>query len=49
MPYRLNPVRKNCVQKQENGKWEDIKCHNTVAQAQKHLAALEINVEKKEE
>lgn len=40
-PYRLNPVRKNCVQeKDETGEWVDKECYNTPGQAQAELSKL---------
>jgi hypothetical protein len=41
MPYRLSG---KCVQKQEEGRWKNVKCHPTRAEALAHLRALEVNV-----
>lgn len=47
MPYRLNPLDKRCVEKQESRRWVLIKCHLTIEEARKHLQALQANVEHK--
>lgn len=41
MPYRVSGA---CVEKQTDAGWETVKCHETAAQAERHLAALNINV-----
>lgn len=41
MPYRR---RGKQVQVKKGGAWRTLKTHRTVAQAQAHLAALNINV-----
>jgi hypothetical protein len=45
MPYRLEG---NCVQVNKDGKWQNLKCHDSSIKARKHLVALKINVESKE-
>ncbi len=46
MPYRLSR-NKLCVQKKEKGRWKNLKCHDTTAEALAHLRALEVNVTEK--
>lgn len=46
MPYR---PRGKCVQVNRNGRWENLKCHETHAQAMAHFRALEANVEEAKE
>jgi len=41
MPYRLSG---NCVQVERSSGWEDLKCHETKAEAEAHLGALMANV-----
>lgn len=41
MPYRIH---NNCVQKNETGRWKNVKCHPDKKHALAHLRALEANV-----
>lgn len=46
MPYRLDPNDARCIEQQgQDGAWSRFKCHGTVPDARKHLAALAMNIE----
>lgn len=44
MPYKRDG---RTIYKLQNGKWVVVKVHDSVEEAKKHLAALNINVMKK--
>lgn len=46
MPYRVSG---KCVQVNRNGRWENLKCHESEAKARAHHRALEANVDEVKE